>query len=140
MAKFTKILVPVDGSNHSKRGIREAISIAKATDASITGYYVFQLPFAAGIKYTNKMKKEAEQKAAKAIEPAMKEAQKAGISFQYKTGGGNVGEEIVKFAQKGKFDMIVIGSRGLSGVKEKFLGSVSNHVVHKSKIPVMVVK
>ncbi len=140
MARLGKILVPVDGSAHSKRGVKEAVDIAKATGASVVGYYVFQLPFAAGTKYTDKMKKDAEQKAVKAIGPAMREAKKAGVSFQYKTGGGNVGEEIVKYAKKGKFDMIVIGARGLSGVKEKFLGSVSNHVVHSSKVPVMVIK
>jgi len=38
------------------------------------------------------------------------------------------------------FDIIVIGSRGQSGLKEIFLGSVANAVVHKSKIPVLVIK
>lgn len=36
--------------------------------------------------------------------------------------------------------MIVIGARGITGAKEKFLGSVSNHVMHKSNVPVLVVK
>jgi nucleotide-binding universal stress UspA family protein len=41
---------------------------------------------------------------------------------------------------KNKFDIIIIGSRGLGSVKEVFLGSVSHAVVHKSKIPVLIVK
>jgi nucleotide-binding universal stress UspA family protein len=141
MAKqFKKILVPVDGSSNSMRGLDKAISIAKESGAEITGFYVFHLPFAAGIKYTNAMKKKAEDKAVKAIGPAMRKAQQAGAAFKYKTGGGNTGEQIVKFAEKGRYDMIVIGARGLSGTKEKFLGSVSNYVMHKAKTPVMVVK
>ena len=140
MAKFSKILVPLDGSKNSMRGLDQAISIAKSSGAEITGFYVFHLPFAAGIKYTQKMKNDAQDKAVKAIGPAMRKAQQAGAKFQYKTGGGNIGNEIVKFAQKGKYNMIVIGARGLSGTKEKFLGSVSNQVMHKANIPVLVVK
>ena len=140
MAKFKKILVPLDGSSNSMRGLDRAIEIAKGGDAEITGFYVFHLPIAAGIKYTAKMKEEAQKKAVKAIGPAMNKTQKAGATFKYKTGGGNTGSEIVKFAKNGKFDMIVIGARGLGGAKEAFLGSTSNYVMHKTAVPVLVVK
>ena len=141
MAKsFSKIMVPLDGSANSMRGLDKAIAIANASGAEITGFYVFHLPMTAGIKYTKKMKDAAQDKAVKAIGPAMRKAQKAGATFKYKTGGGNTGDEIIKAAEKGKFDLIVIGARGLSGTKSAFLGSVSNHVMHQSKIPVMVVK
>ena len=140
MAKFNKILVPLDGSSNSTRGLDRAIEIAKGSGAAITGFYVFQLPIAAGIKYTQKMKDEAQRKAVKAIGPAMKRARSAGATFQYKTGGGNTGHEIVKFAEKGKYDMVVIGARGIGGAKQAFLGSTSNYVMHKTKIPVLIVK
>ena len=140
MAKFTKILVPLDGSANSMRGLDRAIEIAKGGNAEITGFYVFHLPLAAGIKYTQKMKDDAQNKAVKAIGPAMNKTQKAGATFKYHTGGGHTGSEIVKYAQKGKFDMIVIGARGVGGAKEAFLGSTSNYVMHKTKIPVLVVK
>ncbi|MBT8251635.1 MAG: universal stress protein [Nitrosopumilus sp.] len=140
MAKFNKILVPLDGSPNSMRGLDRAIEIAKGGNAEITGFYVFHLPLAAGIKYTAKMKDEAQKKAVKAIGPAMNKTQKAGATFKYKTGGGHTGSEIVKAAEKGKFDMIVIGARGVGGAKETFLGSTSNYVMHKTKIPVLIVK
>ena len=140
MAEFNKILVPVDGSANSMRGLDKAISIANASNAEITGYYVFHLPFSAGIKYTDKMKKDADAKAVRAIGPAMQRCERAGAKFKYKTGGGNTGQQIVDYAEKNKYDLIVIGARGLSGAKEKFLGSVSNYVMHTSKVPVLVVK
>jgi nucleotide-binding universal stress UspA family protein len=140
MAKFNKILVPLDGSPNSIRGLDKAIDIAKSSNAEITGFYVFHLPVTAGIKYTQKMKDDAQEKAVKAIGPAMNRTQKAGATFKYMTGGGRTGPEIVKFAEKGKFDMIVIGARGVGGAKETFLGSTSNYVMHKTKIPVLVVK
>ena len=55
MGKFKKILVPLDGSSNSTRGLDRAIELAKGSDAEITGFYVFHLPIAAGIKYTQKM-------------------------------------------------------------------------------------
>ena len=125
MAKFKKVLVPLDGSANANRGLDRAIEIARESGAEITGFYVFHLPLTAGIKYTKKMKDEAQAKAVKAIGPAMQRAQKAGASFKYKTGGGHTGSEIVRFAQKGKYDMIVIGARGVGGAKEAFLGSTS---------------
>ena len=140
MAKFKKILVPIDGSKNSTRGLDRAIEIAKESKAEITGFYVFHLPLLAGLKYSQKMKENAQKKAVKTIGPAMKRAQRAGASFKYKTGGGHTGSEIVKFAQTGKYDMIVIGARGMGGAKEAFLGSTSNYVMHKTKIPVLVVK
>jgi nucleotide-binding universal stress UspA family protein len=140
MAKFKKILVPLDGSNNSTRGLERAIEIAKESKAEITGFYVFHLPLLAGVKYTQKMKDDAQKRAVKAIGPAMKRVQRAGASFKYKTAGGHTGSEIVKFAQRGKYDMIVIGARGMGGVREAFLGSTSNYVMHKTKIPVLIVK
>ena len=140
MSKIQKILVPLDGSSNSMRGLDTAIDIAKGCNAEITGFYVFHLPLAAGVKYTQKMKDDAQKKAVKAIGPAMNKTQKAGATFKYKTGGGNTGSEISSFAQKGKFDLIVIGARGLGGAKEAFLGSTSNYVMHKTKVPVLIVK
>ena len=101
---------------------------------------MFHLPLTAGIKYTQKMKDDAQTKAVKAIGPAISKAQKTGAVFKYKTGGGHTGSEIVKFTQQGKFDIIVMGARGVGGAKETFLGSTSNYLMHKTKIPVLVVK
>ncbi|MGQ0771331.1 MAG: universal stress protein [Nitrososphaerota archaeon] len=46
----------------------------------------------------------------------------------------------VSFAKNKKADIIIMGSRGRSNIKEYFLGSVSHYVVHKSAIPVLIVK
>ena len=54
MANFKKILVPLDGSSNSMRGLDRAIEIAKGGDAEITGFYVFHLPITAGNKIHSK--------------------------------------------------------------------------------------
>ena len=60
--------------------------------------------------------------------------------FNGKVVYGDEGPEIVNFAKNNDFDVIVIGARGRSVLKEIFLGSTSNYVMHKSLIPVIIVK
>lgn len=63
-----------------------------------------------------------------------------GVLFKDKVVYGDEGSKIINFAKNNNFDVIVIGARGKSFLKEIFLGSTSNYVMHKSLIPVIVVK
>ena len=67
-------------------------------------------------------------------------AAKKGILFLDRLSYGDDGKRIVNIAERENFDLIVIGSRGMGSAKEVFLGSTSNYVLHKSKIPVLIVK
>jgi len=80
------------------------------------------------------------RQAEKNIRAAKQLAEKSGISFKSKIISGSPGSKIVNTANKEKFDLIVIGSRGLGRVQEAFLGSVSNYVTHKARMPVLLVK
>jgi nucleotide-binding universal stress UspA family protein len=74
------------------------------------------------------------------MEFAKRHSAQNGILFERKITFGDPGYTIVKFAKDKKFDVIVIGARGRGALKEIFFGSVSNYVLHKSNIPVLVVK
>ncbi len=140
MAEIKNILVPIDGSPNSLRGLDKAVSIAKSCGATITGLYVFHLPLIAGLKFTKSMENQAKAKGQKIISNAQQKAEKKGVPFKWRTSGGKPGDVIVNVSKGVKADMIVIGARGLGATKEKFLGSTSNQVMHKSQIPVLVVK
>ena len=137
--QFKKILVPMDGSKNSFRGLDTAIYLARQCGATVTGLFVMPIyprsfvPIQFDKKYISKAAKEF-------MENAKQRAAQKGIVFVGKAIAGKESSEIVDFATKNKFDIIVIGARGLGNVKEIFLGSVSNAVVHKSKIPVLVIK
>ncbi len=53
---------------------------------------------------------------------------------------GSEAKEVIDFSQKGKFDLIIIGARGRDMIKQMLLGSVSNTIVHSSKIHVTAIK
>ena len=135
-----KILVPLDGSKNSMRGLDEAIYLARQCHATITGLYVIPIyprNFADAIMpYQIHLTKSAK----KFMNKAKSICAKKGIMFKSKIIFGSPIVEINDMVNTKKFDIIVIGSRGMGGLKEVFLGSVANAIVHKSKVPVLVIK
>lgn len=139
--KIAKILVPLDGSKNSVRGLEMAITLARNCGAMITGIYSIYAPPHSEFKGVGSVEKALNVKVEKFMEEAKTLAAKNGIVFNEKIARGEIGYNIIKLAHgKGNFDMIVIGSRGRSSTKEMFFGSVSNYVIHTSKIPVVIVK
>ena len=139
--KISKILVPLDGSKNSIRGLETAITLARSCGATITGIYSIYAPPHTEFRGVGSVGKSLNVQVKKFMEEAKVLAAKNGIVFNEKIARGEIGYNIIKLAHgKSNFDMIVIGSRGRSSAKEMFFGSVSNYVIHTSKIPVVVVK
>lgn len=134
------ILVPLDGSKGSSKALDEAIYLARQSQATITGVYVIPLFSVNVARPTSKMGKLFAESAKKVLAEAKTRCAKNGVLFYEKILCGNEGFKIVAFAKNRKADLIVMGSRGRSSVREFFLGSVSHYVVHKSQIPVLIVK
>ena len=139
-----RILVCLDGSKHSLRGLDKAISFAKQSDATIIGIHS-DTSFSAfsavraPILPTKKWKKGIK----KIMDIAMKKVEKNNIEYQGVVIGGHTsGIDLTTFANNpaNKIDQIVIGSRGMGFPKELFFGSTSNFILHKAKAPVTVVK
>jgi len=141
--QFKNILVPLDGSKNSIRGLNMAIGLARQCQAKIMGICVIQRPphlafrSARSIQYPEK---PLLQDAQSTLEFAQRHCAQNGILFERKITFGDPGHIIVKFAKDKKFDIIVMGARGRGALKEIFFGSVSNYVLHKSSIPVLIVK
>lgn len=134
-----QILVPLDGSKSSEKGLARAIYLSKLTNAEITGLTVVNVhPTLAAtvVKY----KKFLTEKSQERLDSIKEKCQKEGIKFKTKILYGKPSTEIANYAQKEKLDLIVIGSRGLSGLKRTMLGSIASATVQKSKVAVLVVK
>ena len=139
--KISKILVPLDGSKNSVRGLETAITLARNCKATITGFYSIYAPPHSEFKGVGSVEKALNREVKKFMNEAKTLSAENGIVFTDKITRGEVGYNIIKASHgRSKFDMIVMGSRGRSNTKEIFFGSVSNYVIHTSKIPVVIVK
>lgn len=136
------ILVPLDGSANSFRGLDMAVSIAKPTGASITIVHAMYEPSRSEFRHAGSISKAQKDDIEKIVQRAEKTLESNGIPFKTKVVYGNTGYNILKLAHSKaeKIDMIIIGSRGRGSIKEMFFGSTSNYVIHSSKIPVLIVK
>ncbi|BDQ31220.1 universal stress protein UspA [Nitrosopumilus zosterae] len=140
--KTKKILVPLDGSKNSIRGLDMAIHIARQSHGIITALSVKSVPGIYAIHPLGFLDFNSMSEIKKTLDEAKVRAAKKGIQLTGKAIAGDPGFDIAKFAnnKKNGIDLVVIGARGRSSAKEIFLGSVSNYVLHKSKKPVLIVK
>ncbi|HHY74024.1 MAG TPA: universal stress protein [Bacillus bacterium] len=142
---FSKILVAYDGSELSKKALQLAIQFAKANpNLQIEIVHVYQIPTVAIGEGVYTPSAQAALNYLENAEKVLAEAEEI-VSAETKNYNavlkdGVYARNIVEHAHETGCDFILIGSRGLSGLKEYFLGSVSHNVVQKSKIPVFIVK
>lgn len=139
---FSRILAPLDGSENSKRALDTAIALAQKCGSSIQAVFVLPFPAVQAYQPDRAAKEQIFKEAKVFLEDSKKSAESKGVALKYEILEGNPASAIVDFSQSEKngADLIVMGSRGMGGLKEAFLGSVSHHVTQKSKVPVLVVK
>lgn len=138
--RLSKILVPIDGSANSFRGLEAAASIAAKAGASIILMHSVYEPSRSETGGASKMSRERGAEIQKMMSRAESYLEKARVEYTKRIITGNVGHNVVKVANSRKVDMVVIGSRGRSLVREMFFGSTANYVVHASRVPVLIVK
>ena len=140
--KTKKILVPLDGSKNSVRGLDMAIHLARQSQGVVIALTVKSVPGIYAIHPLGFLDFNSTKEIKKTLDDAKLRAAKKGIKLISKALSGDPGYDIARFAnnKKNGIDLVVIGARGRSSAKELFLGSVSNYVLHKSKKPVLVVK
>jgi len=119
-----------------------AISVARQFGATITGVFSINEPPHTEFRGVGSVNESLNKELKKIMEDAKILSAQNGIVFKEKIMRGDVGYNIIKLShnKRDKFDLIVIGTRGRGSIKEVFFGSVSNYVIHTSKIPVLIVK
>lgn len=142
-----KILVPVDGSDYCKKALDFAINLAKKYSAEI--WLVHVAPHSTvlftGIGETEMEKYSTvddllERSGEDILEHCLNEVKKQDVQASIKLLRGHAGIQIVQYAKNESFNLIVMGSRGLSGISRFILGSVSDYVSDNSECSVIIVK
>ncbi|MCC2685435.1 MAG: universal stress protein UspA [Paenibacillaceae bacterium] len=142
---YNNILVAYDGSELGGKALDTAIELVKLVpSAKLQVLYVFRFPVLiigealvpTGADITSRIYEESEH----IIQQAKDRLAAAAIEGNVVMVEGYPPGVIIDYAVEHRCDLIVIGSRGLSGIKELMLGSVSHYVAQRSQIPVFIVK
>ena len=144
-AKYSKILVAVDGSNESMNAARHAIGLARKDGAQLVVITAMRLPSLYGWSpaespYTWQKKYAKERK--KWFDEIEKLAKRNNVKIQTDIVEGTMSAQgtIVKYAEEHNVDVIVVGTRGMSGFAKQLLGSTALGVVTYAHCTVIVVK
>jgi nucleotide-binding universal stress UspA family protein len=131
-----RILVAYDGTDEAKRAIETTIELAKALDGTVSVISVIPRrpgrspsdPWDDKGVHDSELREAARLLGEHGIEPELLEPV------------GEPAKEIERIAQTGGYDLLVIGSRGLSGIRRFLSGSVSEHVATHAKETVVIVR
>ncbi|SDP63342.1 universal stress protein [Halobacillus aidingensis] len=138
---FSRILLASDGSAHAERAAENAAHLAEGKNGSIVTILYSVDGSTSKSDVLKEECKEAllQKRRAKlaATEEILKERE---IDYVVKIIKGDPGPSIVKYANENQVDVVVIGSRGLNGLQEMVLGSVSHKVAKRAHCPVLIVK
>lgn len=141
---MSKIVVAYDGSELSKKALQRAINLAKQ-DEKVEVNVITAIPRPVATIYNygaigdtvEEANLEVAREMMKEVEETLKEIPNKTETYIVE---GNPARKIEEFAENNNADLIIMGSRGLGGIKELFLGSVSHHVVQKASCEVIIVK
>jgi nucleotide-binding universal stress UspA family protein len=143
---YKKILVPVDGSAPSARGLEEAIGLAKATGATLEIVHVVdEFVIAAGQapEAWRELSEALRASGEKVLADAEALARKHGVAFKselLKASRGGAAGTIIEQAKKTSADLIVMGTHGRRGLRRLTLGSDAELVLRSSPVPVLLVR
>ncbi|MGV8174981.1 MAG: universal stress protein [Methanothrix sp.] len=142
-----KILIATDGSDTSKRAVLVGIDMARRAGGSIIAIYVVDvsrishLPGYAMIpgikeKIIGLMEEEGKQ----ATGFAEDRAREVNVPCHKIISQGSPSQELLKLSRDLEADLLILGSRGRTGVEKYILGSVAEKVVLQSEVPVLLIK
>jgi nucleotide-binding universal stress UspA family protein len=144
---YKKILVAVDGSAPSQRGLDEAIRVAKATGGRFRLVHVVNELVMTGdqapASYYSAVIESLRESGAKVLEDASATVRRADVPCEQKlieTIGGRAADEIVREAKQWPADLIVLGTHGRRGLKRLAMGSDAEMVLRLAPVPVLMVR
>ena len=139
---FRKILLAYDGSEGANRALVAGIDLAKIHGAELWALGVQEnLPrFSGTIDEVKEEKQFANEQYGKLLEAAKTKAKEAGVDLKTLMRPGHPAQTIVAAAKEGKFDLVLVGHTGLSGVWAAFLGTTAEKVSRHAPCSVLIVR
>jgi nucleotide-binding universal stress UspA family protein len=141
---FGRIVVPIDGSEVAKKAAKIALELAKSTEIEVVALHVLNIPgiptrypYPTEIPY-QPLHELIRRDGRSYLEELAKLGKEIGVNVSTKLVECHPTEEILKEAKED--DLIVLGSKGKTGLDRLLLGSVAENIAHHALCPVMIVR
>lgn len=136
---FKKILVPIDDSEHSKNAFRYAMGLAQTQGAHVALLHCYgRIPMLIGGEARENLVREYVRESEKLLNPYAKKLREVNCEPALIIKEGRPGDVIVGEANGGGYDLIVMGSRGLSDLGGMIMGSAAHKVLSAAACPVLL--
>jgi len=141
MGMYGRILAATDGSPSGDAAVRHALALAAQNGCPVDVVYVKpKLYDSLDFYQSEELDKALDKEAGGFLSSALKEAVERGVKAEKHMLSGEPEEEIVRFAEESKADLIVMGSHGHKGLVKLLIGSVAERVIGRAHCPVLVMK
>ena len=140
---FTKILVPVDGSDNSYKALEAALVLSEKLGSNISVVNVMeQVPIThiESEKLLGELLEAYKKENQEILSKCSDIAHQKGITIKTVLLQGNPAPVILDYSKKENFDLVIMGSRGMGKFKELIIGSVSSKIVHHSPCAIMIIR
>jgi nucleotide-binding universal stress UspA family protein len=140
-----KILLATDFTEGSRAAEREALELAHKLNASITVLHAYEMPaysYPTGVFYvpTPELTQELVRGVRESLAATAERIRAGGVAADTRSVEGPAHAEIVRAAEEGQYDLVIMGTHGRSGLKHLWLGSVAEKVVRQCRRPVLTVR
>lgn len=141
---YKRILVPVDGSDTSRRALVAALQLARENSGRVRVLHVLdELAYTTAYDYSGQVLEAARKEAARVIDEAAAIAGASGVPSDSKlleVPGRRLGEVVAEEAMAWEADLVVVGTHGRRGVSRVVLGSGAEQVIRMAPVPVLAVR
>jgi len=142
--KIRQVVVAVDFSEHATRAVQAAIELAKRYDASLHLVHAYHMPVLVGMPDEVALPPDfwtgVKEAASKRLDQVIANVRSAGVRVTAHLREANPSDAILDVARETGADLIVMGTRGLTGLKHVLLGSVAERTLRLAPCSVLTVK
>jgi nucleotide-binding universal stress UspA family protein len=138
---YKKILIPVDGSVQAGQAVQQGVALAQKFGAEVVVFHVVPpIPAIVDFDYTDDLKQKLAEQRRDMLADYQRRYRTDQVDIKTDIASGAAAESICEKAEEEGFDLVVIGSRGLSPSRRILLGSVSDRVSRNCHCPVLIVR